>query len=51
MEKFIDKFLFTSAGRSQAFRIIQRFTYISAAVFIAVMLGAFILRSRYPELF
>jgi hypothetical protein len=40
MEKFFEKYLFTSAGRDKVVQVIEYFTTLSALVLIVVLLAA-----------
>lgn len=44
MEKFLETYLFTSAGRGKVVRILEKVVYIGAPIFIVVMAVALLLR-------
>lgn len=44
MEKFIETYFFTSAGRKKFVRIIEIIVYIATSVFFVVMAAAFLMR-------
>jgi hypothetical protein len=44
MEKFIETYFFTSAGRKKAVRIIEIIVYIATSIFFVVMAAAFLMR-------
>lgn len=44
MEKFLEKYLFTRAGRNKVVRILEKFVITLATIAIVVLLAAYLLR-------
>ena len=44
MEKFLETYLFTSAGRKKVVRILEIVVYVGATIFIIVMATALLMR-------
>jgi hypothetical protein len=44
MEKFLETYFFTSAGRKKAVRILEIIVYVATSIFIVVMAVAFLMR-------
>lgn len=44
MEKFIETYFFTSAGRKRVVRVLEIIVYVAMSIFIFVMAAAFLMR-------
>jgi hypothetical protein len=44
MEKFLETYFFTSAGRKKVVRILEIIVYVATSIFIVVMAAAFLMR-------
>jgi len=44
MEKFLETYFFTSAGRKKVVRILEILVYIATTIFFVVMATAFLMR-------
>jgi len=44
MEKFLEIYFFTSAGRKKVVRILEIIVYVATSIFIVVMAAAFLKR-------